>query len=188
MSDHGFHVHGAHEHEVEHQAHKGVGLAQYVAIFTALLSVCGAVISYQGSATQVEAMMFKNDAILKKAEATDQWSFYQATSSKAHLMELAMSVDASQADKYRGKLAKYQNQKNEIKTKAESLDREAGKAEEQSERLLAPHHHLAEAMTFVQIAIALASITMLTRKRWLFIVAGISATIGVGLWGWAFLV
>src|SRR3569623_660542 len=72
-------------------------------------------------------------------------------------------------------------------TKAETLDREAGKAEEQSERLLAPHHRLAESMTFIQIAIALASITMLTRKRWLFSVAGIAATVGVALWGMAFI-
>ena len=81
MSEHDFHVLGAHEHELEHQAHKGVGLAQYVAIFTAVLSACGAVISLQGSATQVEALLLKNDAVLKKAEATDQWSFYQANSS-----------------------------------------------------------------------------------------------------------
>lgn len=187
MSEHDFHVHGAHEHELEHQAHKGVGLAQYVAIFTAVLSACGAVISYQGSATQVEAMLLKNDAVLKKAEATDQWSFYQANSSKAHLMELAADIDVSQAERYRSKLAKYEAEKNDIKTKAETLDREAGKAEAQSERLLAPHHRLAESMTFIQIAIALASITMLTRKRWLFSVAGIAATVGVALWGMAFI-
>lgn len=44
MSGHGFHVHGAHEHAVEHEVHKGNSLAQHVAIFTAMLSVCGAVI------------------------------------------------------------------------------------------------------------------------------------------------
>lgn len=53
---------------------------------------------------------------------------------------------------------------------------------------MGPHHHLAEAMTFTQIAIALASITMLTRKRWLLAVAGLSATAGLGLWGLAYFV
>lgn len=187
MSDHGFHVHGAHEHEVEHHAHNGTNLAQYVAMFTAILSACGAVISYQGSATQTEAMMSKNDAVLKKAEATDQWSFYQSKSSKGHLMELALDLDPKHAEQYRAKLAKYESDKNEIKTKAEALDNDAKKAEEQSERLMGPHHRLAESMTFAQIAIALASITILTRKRWLFIVAGVSAAAGLVLWGLAFM-
>jgi hypothetical protein len=48
-----------------------------------------------------------------------------------------------------------------------------------------PHHKLAESMTFIQIAISLASITVLTRKRWLFIAAGVAATIGVTLWALA---
>jgi len=52
MSEDGFHVHGAHEHEVEHRAQEGPGLAQSVAIFTAVLATIGAIVSYQGGATQ----------------------------------------------------------------------------------------------------------------------------------------
>lgn len=40
-------------------------------------------------------------------------------------------------------------------------------------------------MTLIQIAISLASITALTRKRWLFIVAYIAAIGGAGLWVFA---
>jgi hypothetical protein len=36
-----------------------------------------------------------------------------------------------------------------------------------------------------QIAISLASITVLTRARWLFALAAVSAAGGVGLWAWA---
>ena len=52
MSEDGFHAHGQHEHELEHQAHRGVGLAQQIAIFTAVLSTLAAVISYQSGASQ----------------------------------------------------------------------------------------------------------------------------------------
>jgi len=38
MSEHGVHVHGPHDHAVEHEAHKG-GLGQQVAIFTAVLVI-----------------------------------------------------------------------------------------------------------------------------------------------------
>ena len=88
MSENGFHVHGPHDHAVEHAAqHEGSDLAQYVAIFTAILATLGAIVSYQGGATQNEAMLYKNEAVLKKAQASDQWGFYQAKSSKQHLME-----------------------------------------------------------------------------------------------------
>ena len=46
MSEQHMHVHGAHDHAVEHQAHHGPGLAQQVAIFTAILSTIGAVVAY----------------------------------------------------------------------------------------------------------------------------------------------
>jgi hypothetical protein len=34
-------------------------------------------------------MMYKNEAVLKRTEASDQWAFYQAKSNKQHLAELA---------------------------------------------------------------------------------------------------
>ena len=76
MSEEEFHVHGAHEHALEGQAHhpKG-GLAQSVALFTAILSTIGATVSYEGGNTQTEALLYKNEAILKKTAAADQWAF-----------------------------------------------------------------------------------------------------------------
>jgi hypothetical protein len=47
---------------------------------------------------------------------------------------------------------------------------------------MVPHHKLAQAMTLIQIAISLASITVLTRKKWLFAIATVAAVGGVILW------
>jgi hypothetical protein len=58
----GFHVHGAHDHAVEHQAQSGDSLAGQIAIFTAILASVGAIVSYQGGDTQNQAMLFKNEA------------------------------------------------------------------------------------------------------------------------------
>jgi hypothetical protein len=44
-----------------------------------------------------------------------------------------------------------------------------------SDHALHPHHYLAISMTLLQIAIALASITVLTQKRWLLVGAALSA-------------
>src|SRR4051812_39963042 len=98
MSGH-FHVHGPHDHEVEHAAvaeasgpghaahgeSHGTGLAQRVALMTAILAFCGAISSWQGSSSLSEAMLLKNESILmknqsvlKKTEASNQWNYYQA--------------------------------------------------------------------------------------------------------------
>ncbi|HUW50244.1 MAG TPA: DUF4337 domain-containing protein [Sulfuricella sp.] len=188
MSGHDFHVHGAHEHEVEHQSQHGPGLAQSVAIFTAILSTVGAIVSYQGGDTQNEAMLYKNEAVLQKSHASDQWNFYQAKSTKGHLMELAAAI--APADKqgyYRKQIEKYTEEKKEIKAKAEELEKKSEEADHKSELMMHPHHRLAQAMTLIQIAIALASMTVLTRKKWLFAVAAVAATGGCALWALAWL-
>jgi hypothetical protein len=182
----GFHVHGAHDHAVEHGASSGDKLSGQVAIFTAILASVGAIVSYQGGDTQNQAMLFKNEAVLKKTQASDQWSFYQAKSNKGHLMELAVVVaPSSKQEYYKIQIEKYENDKKEIKLKAESLEAESEKANEESEHAMHPHHKFAQSMTFIQIAISLASITVLTRKKWLFAVAGVAATAGLVMWGLA---
>lgn len=183
MSEDGFHVHGAHDHEVEHHAQGGDKLAGQVAIFTAILASIGAIISYQGGATQNEAMLLKNEAVLKKAQASDQWNFYESKSNKGHLMELAADLSSEQKrGYYSDKIKKYEADKKEIKLRAEALEAESEKANRESEQRLHPHHKLAQAMTLIQIAISLASITVLTRKKWLFFVAGVAAAGGAVMW------
>jgi hypothetical protein len=184
MSEEEFEVRGAHEHEVEHAAEHGPGLAQYVAIFTAVLSTVGAIVSYEGGATQNQAMLYKNEAVLKKAHASDQWAFYQSKSAKQHMMELAMDMaPKDKVDYYRTQKEKYEKEKKEIQAKAEQLDEESRKDDELSEETMHPHHRLAQAMTLIQISISLASITALTRRRWLFGFALASAAGGLGLAG-----
>ena len=182
----GFHIHGAHDHAVEHGAHSGDSLAGQIAIFTAILASVGAIVSYQGGDTQNRAMLFKNEAVLKKTQASDQWSFYQAKSNKGHLMELAVVMaPANKREFYKAQIEKYENDKKEIKAKAEELEAESVKANEESEHAMHPHHKLAQSMTLIQIAISLASITVLTRKKWLFAVAGVAAAGGLVMWGFA---
>jgi Domain of unknown function (DUF4337) len=183
MSDDDFHVHGAHEHALEHAAQHGPGLAQTVAIFTAVLSTLGAIVSYQGGATQSEAMLDKNEAVLKKSQATDQWNFYQAKSNKGHLMEVAYDlVPAHKKAAYKAQIEKYNEEKQVIKQQAEALDKESSLANDRSQQAMHPHHRQAQSMTLIQIAIALASVTALTRVRWLFVLASLAAAGGIGLW------
>ena len=169
MSEGGIHVHGPHDHAVEHGAQGGDQLASRIAVMTAILATVGAVIGYQGGTTQNEAMLYKNEAVLKKAEASNQWAYYQAKSNKQNLAELALALaPAAKQDFYRSEIERYKKEKNEIKLAAEKLEEASTKANEASEGAMHPHHRLAQALTLMQVAISLASITVLTRKRWLF--------------------
>jgi hypothetical protein len=188
MGEELFEVEGLEKHVVEHQAHSGDRLAGRVAVMTAILATVGAVFSYQGGSTQNDAMMYKNEAVFKRTEASDQWAFYQAKSNKQHLAELAaVIVPADKKAAYESEVERYKQEKKEIQTRAEGLEAEAKKFNELSEHSLHPHHRLAQATTLVQIAISLAAITVLTRKRWLFWASGLSATLGAVLWAMAWL-
>ena len=67
--------------------------------------------------------------------------------------------------------------------KAEELDQDSHKMNDSSEHALHPLHKLEQALTLIQIAIAMGSITALTRKRWLFMIALVAAGGGITLFG-----
>ena len=187
MSGHGIHVHGAHDHAVEHEARKG-GMGQQIAIFTAVLATVGAIVSFFGGDTQNKALLYKNNAVLERAEATDQWNFYQAKSMKQNMAEIAAATAAEPkpAAFYKGEAQRYAAEKKDVEKDARRHE-EAYKAwNEKSEHALHPHHYLSISMTLLQIAIALASITVLTQKRWLLGGAALSALAGaaLGIFAW----
>ena len=194
MSGGKFHVHGPHDHALEHGAHgdhadkSDGGFVQWVAIFTAILATVGAIVSYQGGHTQNEALYFKNEAVLKKADASNQWAYYQGKSTKQNLAELAeaLSNDAEKKAKYADEVKRYKKEKEEIKKAAEALEKQSLDADEKSKRSLYPHDKLAQSMTLIQIAISLAAICVLTRRRWMLGLAGVAAGVGLLYWGWAF--
>ena len=168
MSEDGFHVHGPHDHEVEHQAHTGDAFAGRLAVTTAILATVGALMSYMGGATQNDALLFKNEAAIKKTEASDQWNFYQAKSNKQNLAELGATLTTGNAaERYLAEARRYGDEKKDIQKKAESLEKEGEAANQRSEASMHTHHRWAQAMTLMQVAIALAAITLLTRRSWM---------------------
>jgi hypothetical protein len=171
MSGHGFHVHGPHDHEIEHVAEHGAHdnkAAGGIAVATAIIATVGAMFSYMGGATQANAGLFKNDAAIKKTEASNQWNYYQAKSSKQNLSELAIVL--APEDKragFRDEVDRYKKEKAEIKLAAEKLEAESTAFDKRSESEMHVHHRWAQATTALQISIALAAMALLTKRRWL---------------------
>jgi Na+/glutamate symporter len=174
MSGAGFHVHGPHDHEIEHATqgghgdHASGGMINQIAMFTAIIATVGAIFSYMGGATQANAGLYKNNAALKKTEASNQWNYFQAKSTKQSLAEVSRDLTTVAADKtkYQAKIERYEKEKGEIKTAAEKLEAEATQWDKQSDEQMHQHHRWAQATTVLQIAIALAAIALLTKKKW----------------------
>ena len=185
MSDHGFHVHGPHDHELEHAAHSG-GKDRFtgtIAVTTAILATVGALFSYMGGATQANAGLYKNNAAIKKTEASNQWNYYQAKSSKQNLSELAVAiVPDDKKPQYLQEVERYKKEKAEIKLDAEKLEAQSKSWDDQSDAQMHQHHRWAQATTALQVSIALAAMALLTRRKWLewgmFGMAGIGVALG----------
>ena len=184
MSDHGFHVHGPHDHELEHAAeHGGDSFSGQIAVMTAILATVGALFSYMGGATQANAGLFKNNAAIKKTEASNQWNYYQAKSGKQNLSELAVAiVPDDRKPIYKDEVERYKKEKAEIKLAAEKLEADSKSWDDQSDAQMHVHHRWAQATTGLQISIAMAAMALLTRRKWLewgmFGMAGIGLALG----------
>ena len=170
MSGSGFHVHGPHDHELEHAAQGGSHdpSTATIAVITAIVATVGALFSYMGGATQANAGLHKNDAAIKKTEASNQWNFYQAKSNKQNLAELAIVL--APEDKragYKDEVDRYKKEKAEIKVNAEKLEAEATEWDKKSGEQMHQHHRWAQATTALQVSIALAAMALLTKKKWL---------------------
>ncbi|HEX4232864.1 MAG TPA: DUF4337 domain-containing protein [Caldimonas sp.] len=188
MSEEGFHVHGPHDHALEHEAEaEPHGMAGRLAVATAIIATIGALFSYMGGLTQANAGLYKNNAAIKKTEASNQWNYYQAKSSKQNLAELATELaPESRRAFYGDEVKRYKGEKEEIKKDADKLEAEASAWDKRSDEEIHQHHRWAQATTALQISIAIAAISLLTRSRRLqFVVYALSAIgVGVGVLAW----
>ena len=166
MSEGEFHVHGPHDHELEHAAHSADPFSGRIAVMTAIFATLGAIMGYMAGHTQNAALINKNEAAIRKTEASDQWNFYQSKSSKQNLAELgAVLAPGADGERFRGEAERYKKEKADIEKDARNLEAQSKEAEAKSEESLHEHHRWAQSMALIQVSIALAAITLLTRNQ-----------------------
>jgi hypothetical protein len=185
MSSEGFHVHGPHDHAVEHAAQggghgAGDSFVARIAVATAILSTLGAVGGYQAGHTQNAALLYKNEAAIQKTAASNQWNYYQAKSNKQNLAELSVTLTKDEErERYKQDIERYKKDKSDIKADAEKLEAAAKEADRKSESEMHVHGRWALSTTLLQVSIALSAIALLTRKTWL--LYGVFAAAGIGV-------
>ena len=152
-------LHELQEH-AEHARHNP-SLAP-VSLTMAVLAVLVAVVSLLGHRANTEE-------VLLQAKASDQWAYYQAKSIRRHTDEIfadfaaiANSKDPGALDhlreKYKMEADRYKDEQGDIQAEAKHLEDEVIVAHRQSDRF-----DLAE--VFLEIALVITSITLLSGRR-----------------------
>ena len=158
---------------------------KYVSLTVVIIAVFAAV------ATQWSGK-YSSRTQMSQAQASDQWSFYQAKSIKQHLVETTLAQMKRGGDtndvelartvkKLSDDLARYDKEKADIKAKAEGLEKVRDEASKRSGKL-------GQAISYFTVAIASASICMVTKKKPLWFVAIILSVLAIVqmLLAWAF--
>jgi hypothetical protein len=133
-----------------------------VSVTMAALAVLVAVASLLGHRSHTEELVLQT-------KSADQWAFYQAKNIRRHLDEIFVDLTAGQAntsandlaksrEKYSQEAARYEKEQKEIEDQAKDLE-----AEVASERNRADRYDLAE--VFLEIALVITSITLLSGRR-----------------------
>ena len=185
----GVEIRSPHEAMVEHGAESD-GLAQRVALTTAILATVGALFGFQSGELQSEAMLLKNDSITQITKATDAWNQYQAKSIREAIAGsmAQLATDDKKKKDFLDKEKKYKGEKEKISVDALRFQADAATLSRESERQIPSHQNMALGVTLMQVAVALASITVLTRKQWLYYGALAFAVGGVGFAAYGYFV
>jgi hypothetical protein len=179
----------AHEHaeHAEHAAHEHDPFISRVAITVAVLAVLAAV---AGSLETVEggrALGASSEAVLHQDLATDAWDEFQADGLKKYMYTLAEdSVPAHAAD-YKAAAKKRSEKQDADQKKAKEDEAERDRLLAESQVHESRHHWLTGSATLFEIGIAMSTVAIITRRRWLSYAATAFGVCGLALLGLTYL-
>jgi hypothetical protein len=147
-----------------------------VTLTMAVLAVLVATVSLLGHRTHTEEIILQN-------KVTDQWAYYQAKNIRRHNDELfadlttvIASKDAEAAaklhEKYRAEADRYKDDQKELDAKARELEKDADLTRRKADRF-----DLGE--VFLEIALVITSITLLSGRRIFWYFGLFMATAGI---------
>jgi hypothetical protein len=151
--------HELHEH-AEHGAHDPTMAP--VSLTMAILAVLLAIVSLLGHRAHTEEMLLQT-------QVSDKWAYYQAKNIRMHeddvmtdLASIMVATDTQKAaqirDKYKAEADRYRTDKNDIETEARKLENETNLESRRADRF-----DLGE--VFLEIALVVTSITLLSGRR-----------------------
>ena len=137
-----------------------------MSITIALLAVVSATISSLESNESAAAVSEGSDGVLHQDKATDQWAYYQAKAIKSQMYALAADSGGAKSQGYRDDSDREKKEEQDVRKTAEheeELAKDAVGAQAKHEHR---HHVLGISETISHVAIAIATIAIITRQRW----------------------
>ena len=161
----------ANEELEEHVQHAQDPFDKTVAGTMAMVAALLAIVSVLGQ-------HYNTEKLLNQQLASDQWAYYQAKDIRRYVAQVTQDtlsqakVNPAVIEKYAQDSNKYKQQSTEIQEKARDLEKERNKAGSEASRF-----HIGE--VFLEVAIVLSSLSILTKRKPLFVGGVVSALIGV---------
>src|SRR3984885_1046333 len=149
-----------------------------ISVTMAILAVCVAVVSLMGHRSHTEELLMQN-------RAPDQWAYYQAKNIRLHNYDMGLDVlplidfkDKDQAAKVRAKyqaqVDRYTKEQADIEKDAKDYENESARAQRKADRF-----DLGE--VFLEIALVISSLALLSRKRFYWFLGIVSGFAGLGI-------
>jgi hypothetical protein len=159
----------------EHAEHAKEPFDKKVALTMAIIAALLALVSVMGR-------ILSTEEVLAQQKASDQWAFYQAKDIRRYDSEIAQDVLKAlkspdleaQLKHYSGNAEKYDKDREGIREKAEEFEKERDHTGKQGRSL-----EIGE--VFLEIAIVLASLAILSKRPIAWYASMLSALSGVGL-------
>lgn len=141
----------------------------YVALTTAVIAVLAAL-------SGLLAGDHADEAMLAQMRSSDSWAFYQAKGVKAEILNSTNTILVAL-----GKVAIVEtvNQIDKDKKEQVKIMQTAKDQQKESDWHIARHGLLARAVTVFQVAIAIGAISIITKRRTLWLVSVLFALVGV---------
>jgi hypothetical protein len=148
---------------------------KYVSMSLVFIAVLAAVCTQWAGKYSSRTLVELNNSTFDQAQASGEWGYYQANSIKQNLYEALQEIapketvtaDSKSMELFKTKIAKYEALKKEQKDKAEALQK--ARDEARAKALDSSRHGsgMGMATSIFQISIALGSICLVTKKKWL---------------------
>ena len=148
---------------------------RYVSLMIVILAVATAI----GS---LKAGGFSSRVMLNQSQASDTWAFYQAKTIKQRLAEMeTRGATGEAASRSAADVERYRHEEAELQASARGFEARRDEAARHGPPL-------GFAIASLQISIALASVCLITKRRPLWLAAGVLGSVGTGyliygLWG-----
>ncbi|MGH6991944.1 MAG: DUF4337 family protein [Caulobacteraceae bacterium] len=176
-----------HAEHAEHAARSGDVLISQVTMTIAVLAVVAAIAASLETTEGDRTIVAKNDAVLAQNRATDAWNFFQAKSLKKNLYQLAADLGGAKAKGYVGRASSNAAQEAQIGAQAQALEAERNRWSAVAEAHELRHGRLTIASTLLHMAIAIATLSIILRRRWPWLAALALTGAGLVIGAWAYL-